>query len=163
MERQVRDGFGKENESLRVIRIINALDLVQLRSLIKRRLVDEIDGQTIGWFQAPNLDLDPLRTQRKVQRQVEALDLGNPLANSRIQRRHQANLVSEIRQSSSERPNHVGQAAGFRVGMSFAAGQEDFHEILILIVLVISIVPVWTEDQPETGLRLQSGLRLRIG
>ena len=52
MQRQVRDGFGEEDEPLGVVRIIRALLLIQLGALIELRLVHEIHRQPLDRLQA---------------------------------------------------------------------------------------------------------------
>ncbi len=70
MQRQMRGGLGEENEALRVVRIIDALLLIQIGALIKRRLVHEIHRQPRDRLQAPGLAAHAARAQREIQGQI---------------------------------------------------------------------------------------------
>ena len=44
-----------------------------------------------------------------------------------VQRRDDADLMARAGERLGQRADHVGQAAGLRVRMNFAAGEQDFH------------------------------------
>src|SRR2546421_12821167 len=73
MPRYVNDGLGKEYETFGIVRVIIAVLLIETRAIKKMRLIHEINCQTVQRMQRPDLPLNSVRSQRKIQPAIQLL------------------------------------------------------------------------------------------
>src|SRR5947207_333096 len=84
--REMGYSFGKKNESLRIVWIINSLFPVQFWAVIKQRLVNEVNGQAFAWLQGPDFGLSAIGTEGQIKGPIEFFDLGKTFKNPAIKR-----------------------------------------------------------------------------
>ncbi len=125
--RQVGHAFGKENETLRIVRIFLAILQVQRAAMIIPRLLDKIGRHSGSGFEGPDFGLHPLPAHRQIDVPVELFELGKTLQDAGVKRSDDPHLMSGAAQRFGERRHHVSQAAALGKRVNFAAGQEDFH------------------------------------
>src|SRR5258708_7654724 len=124
---EMDDRLTKKKKARRIIRIIDAVLVIELGPIVKLRLIDEINGQALCRLQCKDRTLCNARSERQIQLIIEALQVGNEARNASVERRYQRNVVAKSRQSLCQCADHIRQSARFRVRMDFAARQQNSH------------------------------------
>src|SRR5262245_34755099 len=127
----MRGGFGEENKSRRVVRVVASVFLVEARPEEKLALVDEINAELRGNLMNHHSAAHARITKRNLHLPIERLDCGKTLGQSAIQRCHHSDLWPAVRERFCQGTDHVGQSACFGVRMDLAADEQNSHAWLV--------------------------------
>src|ERR1051325_9140615 len=84
--REVSNAFGKENEPLRVVRIINLVLIIETGSIKKLRAMDEIYRDSFAGLEGPDLGPHPFRAEGQLEIIIEPFEFRKTLPDAAVKR-----------------------------------------------------------------------------
>src|SRR4051812_43539233 len=93
MKRELSGCFGKEKETLGVVRVVHPKILIQALAVVIVWLVQEVNGEAVSRCERPNFGADAGDAQWNIERNGKRLHSGKPLANAGVKRSDDADLV----------------------------------------------------------------------